>query len=116
MNEDQSHWVKQMFSWLVDECLSTNAITRRLRSLGVETPSGKGYWIRSTVGKILRNPAYYGRTYAFTVTYGEPQYRLKQDTKRKKSGKKCLPREKWIETCWAVISIAANVAEATGGA
>ena len=97
VNEDEARWAREMYRWLVEEGLSTNAITYRLRALNVPTPSGKGYWIRSTTRKILTNPAYCGKTFAFTQTYAEPKYRMKTDTKRKKTGLIRKPREEWIE-------------------
>ena len=97
INEDEAKWVQQIYHWLIEEGLSTTAITLRLRALNVPTPSGKGYWIKSTVRKILRNVAYTGKTYAFTLSYGEPTYRMKQDTKRKKTGVIHKPEEEWIE-------------------
>ena len=97
IKEDQAKWVKEMYRWLVDEGLSTNAITYKLRAYDVPTPSGEGYWIRSTVFKILTNPAYCGRTYAFTQTYGEPKKRIKPDTKRKNTGLQWKPKDEWIE-------------------
>jgi site-specific DNA recombinase len=97
VNEDEAKWVREMYRWLVEEGLSTNAITYRLRALNVPTPSDKGYWIRSTVRKILTNLAYSGKTFAFTQTYGEPKSRMKPDTKRKKTGLIRMPREEWIE-------------------
>jgi site-specific DNA recombinase len=97
VNENQTYQVRRMFKWLVDESMSTHAITFRLRDLGVPTPSGKGYWNESTVHKILTNPAYCGKTYAFTQTYGEPKYRLKAEVRRKKSGRIWKPKEEWLE-------------------
>jgi len=97
VNENQAHWVRQMFKWLVEEGMSTHAITYRLRDLAIPTPSGKGYWLESTVDNILRNSAYYGKTYAFTQTYGEPKYRMKPGAKRKKSGRILKPKEEWLE-------------------
>jgi len=97
INESQGHWVRQMFKWLIEEGISTHAITYRLRDLDVPTPSEKGYWVESTVHKILTNPAYYGKTYALTQTYGEPKYRIKPDAKRKKSGRIWKPKEEWLE-------------------
>ena len=96
-NQSQAKWVREMYRWLVEEGLSTYAITCRLRSLDVPTPSGKGYWLKSTVYNILTNPAYCGKTYAFTQTYGEPKYRLKADAKRKNSGRQWKPKEEWLE-------------------
>lgn len=97
INEDEAKWIREMFRWLVEEGLSINSITYRLRELGVPTPSGKGHWLRRTVQKMLRNPAYCGKTYAFTRTYGEPQYRMKPNTKRQKTGAIWKPKEEWLE-------------------
>jgi site-specific DNA recombinase len=97
VNEEQADRVRQMFHWLVDDMMSVDGITYKMRALGVPTPSGRGYWIRSTVHKILTNPAYMGKTYAFTVTYGEPTYRTKADTNRRKTGLIRRPKSDWIE-------------------
>lgn len=97
VNEDEAKWVREMFRWLTEEQMSTNKIMYRLRSGNAPTPSGKGYWIKRTVGKILRNPAYCGRTYAFTITYGEPKKRIKHNSKRSKTGIIRKPRNEWVE-------------------
>ncbi len=96
INEEQAAVVRKIYQWCM-EGLSTHAITYRLRDSGVPTPSGRGYWLRSTVQKILKNPAYYGKTYAFTCTYGEPKYRLRSHTKRKYTGIVRKPKEEWVE-------------------
>jgi len=96
IKESEAEVIRHMYEWLI-EGLSTNAITLKLRSLRVSTPSGKGFWIRSTVHKILTNIAYTGKTYAFTCTYVEPKYRMKADTKRKNTGIIYKPKEEWIE-------------------
>jgi len=81
VNETEATWVKQMFEWLVNEGLSTDAITYRLRSLQAPTKFGRP-WCRSSVLGILKNPAYTGKTYAFTFHQG---------TNRRK------PQNEWIE-------------------
>jgi len=81
VNETETYWVKQIFEWLVTEGLSTNAITYRLRDLKAPTKRSR-YWNRSSVIEILKNPAYTGRTYAFTFFQG---------TNRRK------PQSEWIE-------------------
>lgn len=97
VNEQEAKWVREIFRWLVEERMSGEAITNRLRDLAVPTPSGRGYWQSCTVKQILKNPAYCGKTYAFTRTYGEPSYRLKANPKRKKSGVIWKPKDEWIE-------------------
>jgi site-specific DNA recombinase len=57
--------------------MSTSAITYRLRELTVPTKCG-GLWCRAAVLNILKNPAYIGKTYAFTTINGRP-FSRKQD-------------------------------------
>ena len=95
VDEQQAGVVRQIYQWLL-EGLSTDGITYKLRDLA-PTPTNKGHWMRSTVLGILKNPAYYGKTYAFTRTYGKPKRRLKENTKRKNTGIIWKPREEWLE-------------------
>jgi len=81
INEAEANWVSQIFHWLVDEGMSTSAITYRLRALNVPTKC-KAMWCRAAVLNILKNPAYTGKTYAFTTVNGK---------------KFCKPKEDWIE-------------------
>jgi len=73
INETEAKWVRDMYSWLVDEGLSTNAITYRLRALNIPSKSG-GMWHRRSVQSILKNPAYAGKTYAFTAAKSGRQF------------------------------------------
>jgi len=73
VNETETSWVRKMFQWLVNEGLSTNAITYRLRALNVPSKSGK-IWSRRSVQTILKNPCYTGKTYAFTTAKGRQQF------------------------------------------
>jgi site-specific DNA recombinase len=82
INETEARWVCDMYSWLVNEGLSTNAITYRLRALNAPTKTGK-MWIRRTVQGILKNPAYTGKTFAFTTTQGRKRF--------------TRPKSDWIE-------------------
>jgi len=82
INETEARWVRDMYSWLVNEGLSTNAITYRLRALNAPTKHG-GIWNRRSVHTILINPAYTGKTYVLTTG---------------KSGKQFTrPQADWIE-------------------
>jgi len=81
VNETEAYWVKQMYEWLVYEGLSTNAITYRLRALNAPTKRSQ-YWNRSSVIEILKNPAYTGKTHAFTFYQGTNQRK---------------PQSEWIE-------------------
>jgi len=82
INETEAKWVSKIYDWLVNEGLSTNAITYRLRALNAPTKSGK-IWNRRSVQAILKNPAYTGKTYVFTTAKGGKQF--------------TRPQEDWIE-------------------
>lgn len=96
-NKEEAQWVQEMYSWLVEEGLTINGITRRLRDLGVATPAGSPFWRRQTVYRILSNPAYIGKTYAFTRDYIEPKRRRNPNSKRKKTGLVWKPKDEWVE-------------------
>ncbi len=96
-NKEESKWVKEMYRWLVEEGLTINGITRRLRALGMPTPAGSPFWRRQSVFRILTNLAYTGKTYAFTRDYVEPKRRRNPNTRRKKTGVVWKPKEEWLE-------------------
>ena len=73
INETEANWVRDMYFWLVNEGLSTNQILFRLRAHNAPTKSGK-IWNRRSVQSILTNPAYAGKTYAFTAAPGRKQF------------------------------------------
>jgi site-specific DNA recombinase len=73
INENEAKWVRDMYSWLVNEALSTNAIMYRLRAMNAPSKSGK-IWNRRSVQAILTNPAYTGKFYAFTTVKGRKQF------------------------------------------
>jgi site-specific DNA recombinase len=78
INEIEAYWVRQMFEWLVNEGLSTNQILYRLRAQAAPTKSGK-IWGRRSMQAILSNPAYTGKTYAFTMAPGKERFTRPQD-------------------------------------
>ena len=82
INDIEASWVRQIYEWLVNEGLSTNAVTYRLRALNAPSKSGK-IWNRRSVQQILKNPSYTGRTYVFTTAKGGKQF--------------SRPQEDWIE-------------------
>jgi len=93
IDEDKAKWVKAAYDWVAGG-MSTTAVTLKLRELGAPLPGGSVFWHKRTVQKMLRNPAYCGRTYCNTQTYtaGKPSI-----AKRRKSHMVLRPREDWIE-------------------
>jgi site-specific DNA recombinase len=61
INEAEAGWVRMMFHCLVNDGMSTYAISRKLNALAVITKHGNG-WVRQTVHNILTNPSYTGKT------------------------------------------------------
>jgi site-specific DNA recombinase len=61
VREPEASTVRDIFSWLLNGD-TLNSITYRLRTLNIATPSGKGFWGRSTVHNIVRTLDYTGRT------------------------------------------------------
>ena len=82
INETEAEWVRHMFNWLVNDGLTAGTIRIKLTALNVPTKKGK-YWSKVTVLSILKNPAYIGKTYAFTCN-------MKRKPRRK-------TQEEWIE-------------------
>ena len=78
INEDEAKWVKQVYHWLVNDGMSTTAITKKLNALNVPTKHGK-FWKKQTILAILKNRSYIGKTYAFTMTRNKAKYSKPQD-------------------------------------
>ena len=60
INDEQAVIVRQVFEWVGRDRLSIGEVTRRLRTQGVKTATGKDWWDRTSVWGMLKNPAYYG--------------------------------------------------------
>jgi site-specific DNA recombinase len=62
VEESEATVVRQMYRWLVEEQLSSHAISERLREHGIPTSrqSGRG-WARSSVIRVLSNSTYKGQ-------------------------------------------------------
>ena len=85
--------VRMVGMWVLEEGISLNEACRRLMKMGIVAPKGGTKWSRSAVGRILRNPTYAGKTYAFkTKTVGNRRV--------------CCPREDQVEIPNAVDRVA----------
>jgi site-specific DNA recombinase len=97
INEDEAKWVREIYRWFIEEGLTVNAITLRLRALGVPVPGKGQFWRNSSVHELLRNPAYTGKTYAFTYDYVERKNGAAAGAKRKRKRLVRKPFEQWVE-------------------
>ncbi|MEI6540017.1 MAG: recombinase family protein [Planctomycetota bacterium] len=66
IHEQHAAVVRQLFEWVGRDRISVYEATRRLRAKAVPTPKGGATWDRSSVWKMLKNPAYQG-----SATYGK---------------------------------------------
>ena len=57
INGNEARWVRKIYNWLVNDGMSTTAITYRPIMMNVPTKNGKR-WCKQAVRLILKNPAY----------------------------------------------------------
>ena len=69
---DQARVMEQVFGWVGREQLSLAEVCRRLETQGVLSPKGKPQWNRTTLWKLLKNPAFCGAA-AFGKTESVPR-------------------------------------------
>jgi len=62
--EPQAATVKLIFDW-ASQGVPIRKIARRLTQSGTPSPTGKTHWAKSTVSRILHEPAYSGHAYAW---------------------------------------------------
>jgi len=66
--------------WILEAHVSLNEVCRRFNNMGLLAPRGGHVWRRSTVGRIMRNPAYAGQTMAFrTKTISGKRVHVKEE-------------------------------------
>jgi site-specific DNA recombinase len=61
--EAEAAVVRDLFAWFVDEGASVSELARRLRGLGIASPSGLSGWCLSAVRNVLTNPVYLGQVF-----------------------------------------------------
>ena len=72
--------VRMVGMWLLEEGIFLNEACRRLMAMGIPAPKGGMHWSRGTLGRIMRNPTYAGKTYAFkTITVDKKRLRRPQE-------------------------------------
>jgi site-specific DNA recombinase len=95
---EQATVVEQMFVWYTQEPITLGDLTRRLNERHIPGPEGKA-WCTSTVGRLLRQPAYKGTAY---YNRHQADYRDIGQPRRQGQGRLRFPRyrprpaEEWI--------------------
>jgi len=84
--EDEAKWIGQWRDWILEDELTFNKISLRMRAEGIPK-------VPSTIRGILTNPAIMGKTYAYTCAY--EKYVAPDGTHKKRLINK--PREEWVE-------------------
>lgn len=99
INEEEAAWVRQMFSWLVDEGMTIRQIAKRLTERKVPTKLGRAIWAPGTVGAILHCPVYIGKQYYNRSELIESKHHRhpEQYRRRQKTSKRWRPPSEWIE-------------------
>ena len=59
--EEQAKVVRKMFTWIGRDRFTIGEIVRQLKENKILTKTGKGYWDRSTIWYMLKNPIYKGQ-------------------------------------------------------
>ncbi|WP_353272702.1 recombinase family protein [Wolbachia endosymbiont (group A) of Urophora cardui] len=61
INEEEAEVIRKMFFWVGRGRVSIGEVCHRLRAMSIVTRTGKRYWDRSVVCRLLQNPAYKGQ-------------------------------------------------------
>ncbi|MCJ7511209.1 MAG: recombinase family protein [Dehalococcoidia bacterium] len=96
IDEEEARVVRMIFNWVDEEDLTLGRVAIRLAELGIPSPKGSGRWGRSTVGRIVKNPAYSGLTYANMYKSVLPKNPQKGNARYKNTRREFRPREEWI--------------------
>ena len=101
--EDEACMVRQLFAWVGIERVSLREAGRRLQRAGCPTRTGLGHWDATTLGGMLRNPAYQGTAmFGRTRVAVAAQERLRpirgrtQPPRNAAGSSAAVPREEWI--------------------
>jgi site-specific DNA recombinase len=111
--EAQAKVVRNIFAWYTQELLSIGAIARRLNEEQIPTRSGRGFWERSTVWGMLRNPAYHGSA-CFGKTEICARRRMTRPLRQKGGySRRCSSSREKARSQWIEIAVPALVSPAT---
>lgn len=111
VEEPEAAVVRDLFAWYGQESATLLSLSRRLRELGIVSPSGKKHWSTATLRLILTNPAYTGHVFAGRVRSVPTQQRRSplQVSGHEWRTEKPVPKSEWI----AVATIPALVSQET---
>ncbi len=99
--EHEARVVRQVFTWVGQERVSSGEVCRRLQRAGEPRRDGKTTWDRSVVWGMLKNPAYKGTAGFGKTRVGALKVRLRAQRGRSLQPRQPhaiedVPREEWI--------------------
>ncbi|MDP9456291.1 MAG: recombinase family protein, partial [Actinomycetota bacterium] len=99
---EEARVVRRVFEWVGAKRLSMAEVGRRLAAAGILTPTGKARWDRSTIWRMLKNPAYVGRAAFGRTKLGPHRPRLRAQRGRPSEPRRPgtpypTPPEEWAE-------------------
>ncbi len=74
---EEARVVRRVFEWVGAERSSMAEVGRRLAAAGIPTRTGRARWDRSTIWRMLKNPAYVGRAAFGRTKLGPHRPRLR---------------------------------------
>lgn len=98
---EEARIIQQMFEWVGKERATLRDVAKRLNAAGVKTRSGKEDWERTSISRMLKNPAYVGRAAFGKTKQGPRRLRLRPpkgqtDQPRQPYSTYAVPEEEWI--------------------
>jgi len=97
VNREEARIVRLIFQWFTEDRLTIHGIAKRLDEMAVRTKKGRRKWRYSTLDRLLRNPVYCGRCFAYRWETTEPRKPQKSTRRSKRSSTRLRPQEEWIE-------------------
>lgn len=97
INKEEVDWVRQIYSWSIEQDMATRKIAKKFNDLGVRRRSG-GIWRPTTVMDILSCSLYSGTAYYNRTMSVEPTSRrnIHRYPRQLKSYHKVRPMDKWV--------------------
>jgi len=99
--EPEATVVRELFARYVTDHVAIGELARELMARSIRSPRGQAHWNRSTIGRLLNNPAYCGRAAFGKRRCTDERARLTRSARLpgRRCGRatRCRPRTEWLE-------------------
>lgn len=95
INPNESQVIRKMVDYVLRDRLFLNDVCRRLMTENIPAPKGGQKWSRATVGRILNNEVYTGKTFSMKMKAVEPKT-IKKVSRYKNTARELRPRDEWV--------------------